>query len=276
MSRRNNKHNAERKRNYNTNRNQRSEQAADMAASMAFGAIISKIFGTIPEPLRKVQEKVESDRHNDDKPFSGIRQVSDNHLETGVIVPADGTAVEMSIPEGFEVFISEDGKPMIRKKADEDKAQKKENKPVTYHQIAKDLFKGSEPYYWNVNTDVEVEAIDSYECNADFEALFNCNTKAQVKRLMAFNKLQNIAIWLNDGWRPDFDDAEEDKYYISYNGGGVTSKDKDGEYLNFSVHSSSFDPAYDAMVYFKTEKLALEAIGIMGKNSLEDLFCTAY
>ena len=262
MTRRNNKRNARRERNHNTNSKHSEEQAANIAASMAIGALMGKMFGTLPESLCQVQEKFESIKHTDDKPFSGIRKVSNNHLETGVIVPADGSAAEIKIPDNLEVFISEDGKPMIRKKVEGNPNVKKEvDEPITYYKLSKDLFLGTKPYYWNVNTDIESETIDTYECNAEFVSLFNCNSEAQVKRLMATNKLQNIAIWLNNGWHPNFNNGNEKKYFIICTG-----------YDKYTVAYNTYCQSSD--IYFKTEELAKKAIDIMGEQSLADLFNT--
>ena len=262
MTRRNNKRNERRERNHNTNRKHSEEQAANIAASMAIGALMGKMFGTLPEPLCQVQEKFESIKHTDDKPFSGIRKVSNNHLETGVIVPADGSAAEIKIPDNLEVFISEDGKPMIRKKVEGNPNVKKEvDEPITYYKLSKDLFLGTKPYYWNVNTDIESETIDTYECNAEFVSLFNCNSEAPVKRLMAFNKLPNIAQYLNKGWKPNFFSSSK-KYFIWKC--GITGKYTVGYNTDFNEGS----------VYFKTEDLAKQAIDIMGEQSLADLFNT--
>lgn len=258
MTRRNNKRNERRERNHNTNRKHSEEQAANIAASMAIGALMGKMFGTLPEPLRKVQEKFESIKHTDDKPFSGIRQVSDDHLETGVIVPTDGSAVEMKIPKGFEVFISEEGKPMIRKKVEEESKPEKEGEaPLTYNAIAKALFKNNPKVFYLDDGG----AISTFECAISYDDVSNCMSDAQVKRLLAFNKLQNIAKYLNDGWHPDFNDQSK-KYFIwkCTKNGAITF----GYNTNFNEGS----------VYFKTEDLAKQAIDIMGEQSLADLFNT--
>lgn len=186
-------------------------------------------------------------------------------------VPNDGTAVEIRVQEGFVVFFNEEGKLMIRKKTDET-----ENKQPSYEKISEDLYKGRKASFWNPNVAGEDAQIDSYDCEWGYSCLYNCLSEAQVKRLMAFNKLQNIALYLNDGWKPDFENVAEDKFYIAFNGGDVMHRDEDGEYFNFSVYNKSCAPCYSSMVYFKTEKLAHKAIIIMGEESLTDLFATSW
>lgn len=192
-----------------------------------------------------------------DKAFNEMLGEKNTPKQAVIDVPTDGTAVEMPIQEGFEVFFSEDGKLMVRKKIEGDK--KEEDKDISYRQLSKALFKGSNPYYWNINTDTEQEAIDDYECNADFDALFNCQTEAQVKRLMAFNKLQNIAQYLNDGWHPNFNSTEERKYFIMCSG-------HDKYDIGFNTLCN------DGNVFFRTKEIAKEAIRIMGNDALENLF----
>lgn len=80
---------------------------------------------------------------------------------------------------------------------------------------------------------------------------------AQAKRVAAFIKLQNIAKYLNKGWKPKFDNKTQNWQINYYN----------GEYL--PKYISLFD---DAVVCFSSKKAALEAIRIMGKESLYDLF----
>lgn len=92
-----------------------------------------------------------------------------------------------------------------------------------------------------------------------YNDLSNCTSAAQAKRLAAFNKLQNIAKYLNEGWEPDFRSPEK-KWCIV----------KDG--ASFSIQYNQ--AINDASVYFKNEDLAKEAIRLMGKESLNDLFST--
>lgn len=87
----------------------------------------------------------------------------------------------------------------------------------------------------------------------------NCASEAQCKRMVAFNKLQNIAKYLNKGWKPDFPDSNN--YTIC--------KKCAGGYCILG------NTKYQAgAIYFRTEELANEAIRLMGEESLNDLFST--
>ena len=229
---------------------------------MILGALFSK---------RAEMVAKEGEKDKKDKPFDGIRNVSDNHIECGIVVPADGTAKEITVPEGYQVFISEDGKPMIRKKVEEEAKEEPMGDELTYTDIAKSLYSGNDKTFFLESAD---DSICTYSCRKDYLSYGNCMTEAQVKRIKAFNKLQNIAKYFNGNWNPDFWDDEEDKFYISFNGGDTISYDGDGTWYNFTVHNQDHDPAYSSMVYFKNRQDAVDAIGIMGEESLGDLFNT--
>ena len=244
MTRRNNKRNKRR----NHQRNNNSE--LNQFAQMLLGALLGKGAGMITEALmKKAEEKTE------DKPHTGIRQ-SGNLLESSCIINGDGSATEIPIPDGYQIFISEDGKPMIRKKieGDEKPTDAGEGKPITYDDICKKLFCNNK-IYWAYKDHIE----SGIALTSDYKDVENCTSKAQVKRLIAFNKLQNIAKYLNDGWKPNFRTTEE-KWAIV--------KDEEGFYAQYNKRVN------DASVYFKSEDINNEAIRLMGEESLNDLFST--
>lgn len=177
-------------------------------------------------------------------------------------IPTDGTAVELPIPDNLQVFIGEDGKPMIRKKieGDDEKIHDVGNgvreairQPITYDDICKDLFYNKDTYYLAERNKISSWVMTS----SNYKDFDNCTSIAQVKRMIAFNKLQNIAKYLNNGWGPDFCNLEK-KWAIV----------KEGK--NFSPRYSQ--TTNDANIYFKSECLANEAICLMGGESLNDLF----
>ena len=228
----------------NDKRNNNSE--LNPFAQMLLGALLGKGAGMITEALMKKAEE---------KPHTGIRQ-SDNLLESSCIINGDGSATEIPIPDGFQIFISEDGKPMIRKKIEGDEEKEApdaaEGKPITYDDICKELFLNKRTYWL---CDKKINYLLSDESN--YNDINNCTSMAQAKRVAAFNKLQNIAKYLNGGWKPDFDGG-----HINWN---IT---KDGD---------TYIPMYTkvlnkANTYFKSEDLAYEAIRLMGEDSLNDLF----
>ena len=262
MTRRNDKRNNRR----NRQRNNNSE--LNPFAQMLLGALLGKGAGMITEALmKKAEEKTE------DKPHTGIRQYN-NLLESSCIINGDGSATEIPIPDGYQIFISEDGKPMIRKKIEGDEKKTpddKEGKPSTYDDICRELFLNKDAWFLNHDT------IDSWvQTLSNFRDLDNCTSKAQAKRMIAFNKLQNIAKYLNKEWEPNFDDTLQEKFYISYTGDEPESDLPVDLLKSYQVYCKVDEPVYESSIYFKTYKLACEAIRLMGKESLNDLFSTGW
>lgn len=252
MTRRNDKRNNRR----NRQRNNGNEEASKFA-SMMMGAIMGKAF-----------EEVFGKKDDGDSPSiqtEGISNQDINNINNGkasltkCTIPTDGTAVELPVPDNLQVFISEDGKPMIRKKieGDEEPSDTTESKPITYDDICKDLFFHKDTYYLDHNQ------ISSWvQTSSNYNDFDNCTSIAQAKRMIAFNKLQNIAKYINSklDWEPDFDDETESKYVIVKKGSGYTVK---------YVTSTN-----TAQIYFLSSDHANEAIRLMGENSLNDLFST--
>lgn len=234
MTRRNDKRNNRRNRQRNNN------PELPEFASMLFGALLGKGVDMIAKKMAEIAEEETPDIHAEGISNQDVTNINNGKASlTKCTIPTDGTAVELPIPDNLQVFISEDGKPMVRKKieGDEKPSDTEEGKPITYDDICKELFSDMIAYKKSVK----------------------CTNPEQVKRLDAYNKLMNIAKFLNKGWEPNFCKFEK-KWAIV----------KEGE--NFS--SKYNQVTNDASIYFKSESLADEAIEIMGKDSLNDLFST--
>lgn len=250
MTHRNNKRNNR----HNRQRNNKTELSP--FASMLFGALLGK--GT-----EMIAEKMAEAKKTPDVHTEGITNKDINNINNGnatlskLRIPADGSAVEYPVPDNLQFFFAEDGKLMVRKKIEGDEKptnDDKEGNPITYDDICKKLFLHKRTY-WVYDKKIE-NNVSGY---ITYNDLSNCASMAQAKRLAAFNKLQNIAKYLNKGWEPDFRSPEK-KWCIV----------KDGE--SFSIQYNQ--AINDASIYFKNEDLANEAIRLMGKESLNDLFST--
>ena len=242
MTRRNNKRNNR----HNRQRNNKTEFSP--FAQMIIGALLGKGAEMIAEKMAKEAKKT-PDIHTE-----GINNEDINNINNGnatlskLRIPADGSAVEYPIPDGLTFFFNEEGKLMVQKAPGD-----KNGEPITYDDICKKLF-FNKTAYWVRSKNIEEGVIrDSYN---DID---NCASMVQAKRVAAFNKLQNIAKYLNKGWKPNF--CIGDKKW------GII---KEGE---------GFSPKYirminDANIYFRDKDLANEAIRLMGEDSLNDLFST--
>lgn len=245
------------KRNNIHNRQRNSKTELSPFASMLFGALLGKSAEMIAEKMAEGTKKT-PDIH-----AKGITNKDINNINNGnatlskLRIPTDGSAVEYPVHDNLQFFFAEDGKLMVRKKIEGDKNPTKddEGNPITYDDICKELFL-EKTAYWVYDKGYINEGKQSIRSYTDS---VNCTSSAQAKRLAAFNKLQNIAKYLNEGWKPDFCDPEK-KWVI------VKDEKSFSTRYNQAVN--------DADVYFKSEELANEAIRIMGKESLNDLFST--
>lgn len=240
-------------------------------ASMLFGALISKGTEMIAKKMAEEAKKT-PDIHAEGISNQDVTNINNGKASlTKCTTPTDGTAVELPIPDNLQVFISEDGKPMIRKKIEGDEEKEApdawEGKPITYDDICKELFLRKK-IYWPYKGGVDTDKASP----SNYKDVDNCTSEAQVKRLNAFNKLQNIAKYLNKGWKPDFDNTLQEKFYIAYTGDEPESDFEVDLLKGYSVYSKIDEPAYESSIYFETFNLACEAIRLMGKDSLNDLF----
>lgn len=245
MTRRNNK----RSNRHNRQRNNKTELSP--FASMLFGALLGKGTEMIAEKMAEVKKT--PDVHAEGITNKDIN--NGNATLSKLRIPADGSAVKYPVPDNLQFFFAEDGKLMVRKKIEGDEKptnDDKEGNPITYDDICKELFLHKRTY-WVYDKKIE-NNVSGY---ITYNDLSNCASTAQAKRLAAFNKLQNIAKYLNKGWKPDFRSCEK-KWCIV----------KDGE--SFSTRYNQ--AINDASVYFKNEDLTKEAIRLMGKESINDLF----
>lgn len=263
MTRRNDKRN-----NRRNSRQRNNNSELNPFAQMLLGALLGKGAGMITEALmKKAEEKTE------DKPHTGIRQ-SDNLLESSCIINGDGSATEIPIPDGFQIFISEDGKPMIRKKIEGDVVNKTpdaaEGKPITYNDILKKLYLNKKSFWVS---SIEIKSSTTGECS--YNDMNNFTSMAQAKRMLAFNKLMNIAKYLNGGWKPNLDDTLQEKFYIASEGLGEAESDFPIDLIkHYGVYCQVDKPVYPTSIYFKSSKVAHDAVLLMGKDSLNDLFST--
>lgn len=253
MTRRNDKRN-----NRRNSRQRNNNPELPEFASMLFGALLGKGVDMIAKKMAENAEEKTPDIHAEGISNQDVTNINNGKASlTKCTIPTDGTAVELPIPDNLQVFISEDGKPMIRKKIEGDEKKTpddKEGKPITYDDILKELY-FDKTAYWVSCTNISSTTVGK----ANYNDINNCTTPAQAKRIIAFNKLLNIAKYLNGGWKPCFD--------------GNNSN------WNICKESDTFTAKYTrvidkANVYFKSEDLTNEAIHLMGEESLNDLFST--
>lgn len=228
------------KRNNRRNRQRNNTPELPPFAQMLFGAIVGKGVDMIAKKMAENAEEETPDIHAEGISNQDVTNINNGKATLSKLrIPVDGSAVEYPIPDNLQFFFDEEGKLMVRQKieGDENPTDAGKGKPITYDDICKKLFLDMIAYKKSVK----------------------CTTPAQVKRCDAFNKLQNIAKYLNNGWKPKFGCNEENWAIV---------KDEEGFVPRYNTRTN------DGSIYFKNEDLVNEAIHLMGKESLNDLFST--
>lgn len=251
MTRRNDKRNGRR------NRQRNNQPELSPFAQMLFGAILGKGAEMIANKMKEKDENTPS-IHTEGITDKDIQNINEGNASLSkLFIPNDGTAVEFPIPENLKFFFDEEGKLMVCKKHaqnDHPQNEKTQKKTITYDDILKELFL-DKIASWVGRTKIYTATIGAVNYNDQN----NCTTEAQAKRLLAFNKLMNIAKYLNGDWMPDFD-GNNKNWFIRI---------ENGKYV-----ARFFKWFNNGSVYFKSEEAANRAILLMGENSLNDLFST--
>jgi hypothetical protein len=245
------------KRNNRRNRQRNNQPEFSPFAQMLFGAILGKGAEMIANKMKEKDENTPS-IHTEGITDKDIQNINEGNASLSKLrIPNDGSAVEYPIPNGLSFFFDENNKLMVRKKIEGDEKptnDAEEGKLITYGDILKELYLGKTAY-WIYDKNIEFGKQTSY----NFEDAVNCTSVAQAKRMVAFNKLQNIAKYLNNGWVSNFN-GENKNWFICIDDGKYGAKFS--KWIN------------DGSVFFNSEEDVEEAIRLMGENSLNDLFST--
>lgn len=150
--------------------------------------------------------------------------------------------LKIEVPEGYEVDWDNSSMNTIRFKPIKKKTK--------YHDIAKKLFLNKITYFINGNGEICSHLLKGNPSIAN-----NATSKQQSEQLLALNKLMNVAKYLNGDWEPNWNDEFENKFCIHYTLG--------------KLYLSSKQRANYGCVYFKSEKLALQAIEILGEDEVK-------
>ncbi len=122
-------------------------------------------------------------------------------------------------------------------------------KSLTYKDVAKELF------YRKQITFVGIDEIGHTFCNnTTYKDASNTTSKKQGEKLLAINKLLNVSAFLNNGWKPDWSNEREHKFYI-----GIEEKE---------IYVNDTDTNNESFCYFKCPALAQQAIDILGEDTI--------
>lgn len=251
MTRRNNKRN-----NRRNSRQRNNTPELPPFAQMLFGAIVGKGVDMIAKKMAENAEEETPDIHAEGISNQDVTNINNGKATLSKLrIPADGSAVEYPIPDNLQFFFNEEGKLMVRQKTEhENVPNNEEGNPITYDDILKELYLNKKVYFVSGKS-IQLSTADV----CSYKDIDNSASEAQAKRLIAFNKLMNIAKYLNKGWKPKFGCDEENWAIV---------KDEEGFVPRYNMRTN------DGSVYFKSDDLVLEAIRLMGEESLNDLFST--
>lgn len=127
----------------------------------------------------------------------------------------------------------------------------KDKQPI-YEDICKELFKENYFYITNYGTILHNGTIDVhiYESN-------NAITRHQLECILAKNKLVNVAICLNNGWKPNLEKDYGVSIALTWNG-------------NLIIDTCIvLGPYSSGKVLFKCKELAQQAIKILGEETIK-------
>lgn len=157
--------------------------------------------------------------------------------------------IEINIPEGFEI---DNEKSDFSKGIIEFKPVEK--KKLGYENIAKNLFINKPIYFIEYNG-----IIDYISYGAEYQCKYpnNATSKKQLECLMAYNKLRNVAEYLNAGNKLDWNDPMKAKWFIYYNW--------DNKILTVDAHFRY----QRSDVYFYLKDSAKDAIKILGEEEIK-------
>ena len=153
-------------------------------------------------------------------------------------------SLEFQIPEGYIFDKDNSTENVIRFKP--------VKKKIKYHNIAEKLFLNKITYFINVNGEV-----GSYMLTGNPSRANNATSRQQLEQLLALNKLMNVAKYLNGDWNPNWYSSGETKWCLFF------------DYWKQKITASNWQTAHYGCIYFKSEKLAYQAIEILGEEEVK-------
>lgn len=148
---------------------------------------------------------------------------------------------KIQVPEGYEIDKENSTFECIKFKPIK--------KAMTYDDVINELFKGNDRYIY------------SFIHNNGWSNVV-CTSSKQVEKLLAMNQLMNVAKYLNGTWSPNWEEADEKKYFIY-----ICPRDCYTSVKSATIHMSD-------IVYFKSEELAKQAIKILGEQTIKTALST--
>lgn len=158
----------------------------------------------------------------------------------------------VSVPDGCEaVFVDENTVKFIPALDERTAAEHR------YYKVAKSLFSDEKHF----------ELLKGHFRIAEIYDL-HMVTIRQAQKLVALNKLMNVAYYLNGKWRWEFKNGKNSDKFVGY----FPILTKDGKGVDVGVSYNFYGG--DSCVYFKTEEDAYKAIEILGEENIKRALST--
>ena len=117
-------------------------------------------------------------------------------------------------------------------------------------EIMKSLYYKKEAYFLDIFGKVKHNLTTLYNDRN------NCISEKHIERWLSINDVLNISVYLNEGWIPDWNNTQEQKFILFIENDQVNSKE-------ISTPCS--------FTYFKSEALAKTAIDLLGDKHLRKI-----
>lgn len=156
----------------------------------------------------------------------------------------------IQIPDTLEVKEIKAGKIILVEK----------EKKLTYEGVADKIFPNG-AYHYYIDSNSIICNIRNYSSN--YKLSNNALSIKQLEKLLAINKLMNVAKYLNGDWQPDWND-DNIKYFIEL------------DCLDNKLNIARISSFNCSIVYFKSEELVKQAIEILGEDTIRLALCTDY
>lgn len=115
---------------------------------------------------------------------------------------------------------------------------------ISYDDVASKLFIGKDVFRYGKK-----------KPEVDFKDPLNCTSERQVVKLLAINKMMNVAKYLNGDWKPD-----GTRYYF--------------EIYSSKLHIETCGDVGADCVFFKDRETAEQALVILGEQTIRDALST--
>ena len=121
---------------------------------------------------------------------------------------------------------------------------------MTINEIMKLLYFKKEAYF--------VDMFGKIKCNQTtlYNDRNNCSSRLHVEKWLSINDLLNVAHFLNNGWTPDWNNMDEQKYILTIKDNIIT------------IQQTNYPASF---VYFCSEDTAQKAINIIGADNLTQI-----